>query len=373
MRTREVSSGQIKVLIVEDSIVCAEIIKHILESDSDLKVIGVARDGKEATKLVNTLNPDIITMDIHMPNMNGFEATEYIMAYHPTPILIVSSSIRDKDTELAFMATQVGALDVIEKPDPAIWESFATIGSELISKVKFLSKAKVITHIKGKRKKQVSMVEEKELGKKETGELKSYQLEPGALAIGASTGGPQTLAKILSMLPRDFPLPILVGQHISEGFLSGFISWLGNVINLEVVEARDMDEIEPGKVYVAPATCHMMIVEPGVIELVPPKEGDYYKPSVDLLFSSVANVFRMNAIGVLLTGMGSDGAKGMKKIYDLGGYTIGQDEKTSVVYGMPKAAVELGGVKEILSVDEIANRLIKLTLLAPPSPSEVKS
>lgn len=347
--------GMIKVLIVEDSFVCAEIIKHILESDPQIKVVGQARDGLEATELVPLLRPDIITMDIHMPRMNGFEATEHIMAYNPTPILIVSSSIRDRDTELAFKATQVGALDVIEKPDPAIWESFAQIGNELIQKVKFLSKVRVITHIRGKRSRR-----EPTSAGGATERHATLRVEAGIVVIGASTGGPQALAKVVGALPKDYPLPIVVGQHISDGFLPGFLNWLSTVSRIPVVEARAKEEALPGKVYVSPTSKHLTIVEPGVFELVPPLPGQFYNPSIDLLFSSAANVFRAGTIGVLLTGMGSDGAKGLKKIFDLGGHTIAQDEESCVVFGMPKAAIDLGAAREVLPIEEIGERLREL-------------
>jgi len=347
----------IKVLIVEDSLVCAEIIKHILETDPSIKVVGQARDGLEATELVPLLKPDIITMDIHMPRMNGLEATEHIMAYNPTPILIVSSSIRDRDTELAFQATQAGALDVIEKPDPAIWESFAEIGNELLHKVKLLSRVKVITHIRGKQKKRMSVPHQ-------ATEIRPHSVarhaEAGVVVIGSSTGGPQALARVLAPLPKDFPLPIVVAQHISEGFLSGFLNWLRTVSRLEVVEAREMDELVEGKIFVSPTNRNLAIVEPGVVELVQPKPNEYYNPSIDLLFSSAANVYRSGTIGVLLTGMGSDGARGLKKIFDLGGHTIAQSEETCVVFGMPKAAIDLGAAREILPIDEIGERLREL-------------
>lgn len=361
----------IRVLIVEDSSVCAEIIKHILESDKEIKVVGIAKNGKEAIELVEKLKPDIITMDIHMPEMNGLEATEYIMAYHPTPIIIVSSSIHDRDTHLAFEAISAGALDVLEKPDPIIWEDFAKVGKELISKVKFLSTVKVITHIKGRRKNRYSSIKEKpegsasiriqeSLGQTSLG-LDNQSLDlPGVVVIAASTGGPQALGKIIGSLPKNYPLPVIIGQHIAEGFLQGFVDWMSSISKMPVEIVTDEKEIEKSKIYVCPVEKNTIVIEPGIFKLIDSRAEDIYRPSLDLLLSSVAGVFKMNTIGVILTGMGADGAKGMKRIYEVGGYTIAQDQKTSTIFGMPKAAIEFGCVKEVLPVEEIGERLRSL-------------
>lgn len=354
---RKDSFKKIKVLVVEDSLVCAEIIKQILESDSEIDVVGIARDGKEAIEKVAELKPDIITMDIHMPKMNGLEATEYIMAYQPTPIIIVSSSIKNGDTKLAFEAISAGALDVVEKPDPAIWESFAKVGNELISKVKFLSWVKTITHIRGRRKLRYGPTPTVETEENVVFKYRKAFFRPMIVVIGASTGGPQAVAKILESFPKDFPIPVVVAQHIAEGFVGGLISWLRNVTSLEVVEAQNMQELTSGRVYVCPTRFNAIIVEPGVVELVHPEKDHYYCPSIDLLFSSVANVFGMHAIGILLTGMGEDGARGLRKIYDRGGYTFAQEESSCVVYGMPKAAVKLGAAKDVLPAEKIGIRV----------------
>lgn len=353
---------KIRVLIVEDSLVCAEIIKQILETDSEIEVIGIAENGEEAISLVPKLKPDIITMDIHMPRMNGLEATEYIMAYHPTPIIVVSSSIHDRDTHLAFEAISAGALDVLEKPDPIIWENFAQVGSELINKVKFLSKVKVITHIRGKRKQRKVAAQEKAEAEteKEIKIEKGYSDLPGIVAIAASTGGPQAIGKVISSLPKNYPLPVVIGQHLAEGFISGFVEWLRSISKMPVKLIKDREEIQPSIVYVSPVKENTIVAEPGIFELVPPRSEDIYRPSLDLLISTAAGTFKMNTIGVILTGMGSDGARGLKRVYDLGGYTIAQDEKTSTVFGMPKAAIEMGAAKEVLPVDDIGERLRQL-------------
>lgn len=354
---------KIKVLIVEDSNVCAEIIKHILESDPEIQVVGIASNGEEAIQMVPELKPDIISMDIHMPKMNGLEATEYIMAYHPTPIIVVSSSIHDKDTHLAFEAISAGALDVIEKPDPVIWEEFAKIGNELINKVKFLSQVKVITHIRGKRKARKTGDGKKQIigdSLKQGFSTHINQIDnsyPGVVVIVASTGGPRALGKIISSLPRNYPLPVIIGQHIAEGFIGGFVEWLSSISKIPVKVVEHLEEIKPNKIYVCPAEKNTVVNEPGIFQLLDPKENELYKPSLDLLVSTVAGVYKNRTVGVILTGMGSDGAKGIRRVYELNGYTIAQDEATSTVFGMPKAAIELGAVKEVLPVEEIGERL----------------
>lgn len=358
---KEKHDSRKKVLIVEDSIVCAEIIKHILESDPEIKVVGIARNGKEAIELVEILKPDIITMDIHMPEMNGLEATEYIMAYHPTPIIVVSSSIHERDTELAFQAIAAGALDVLEKPDPNIWESFAEVGNELINKVKFLSGVKVITHVRGKRKFKEKQIKASTPAVVEELPRATSEEVAGVVVIGSSTGGPQALAKVIAPLPSSFSFPVVVAQHIAEGFLPGFVNWLDGISRVKVKIAEHGELLKPGTVYVSPVEKHTSVIEPGVIELIDDRENEIYRPSINTLFASAGSVFKMNTVAVLLTGMGSDGARGMKRIHDLGGYTIAQDEKTSVVFGMPKAAIELNAVREVLPIDNIADRIIEIT------------
>ncbi|MCX7832186.1 MAG: chemotaxis-specific protein-glutamate methyltransferase CheB [Actinobacteria bacterium] len=354
---------KIRVLIVEDSNVCAEIIKHILESDPEIQVVGIASNGEEAIRMVPELKPDIISMDIHMPKMNGLEATEYIMAYHPTPIIVVSSSIHDRDTHLAFEAISAGALDVLEKPDPIIWGEFAKIGNELINKVKFLSRVKVITHIRGKRKTRRTIDVKKQIvedisKERFTDENKQKVfVYPGVVVIVASTGGPQALGKIISALPKNYPLPVIIGQHIAEGFIGGFVEWLSSVSKIPVKIVEHLEEIKPSQVYVCPVEKNTVVNEPGIFQLVDPRENDLYKPSLDLLVSTVAGVYKNRTVGVILTGMGSDGAKGIQRVYELKGHTIAQDETTSTVFGMPKTAIELGAIKEVLAVDDIGERL----------------
>ncbi len=345
--------------------VCAEIIKHILETDEEITVIGWAKNGKEAISLVPELKPDIITMDIHMPEMNGLEATEYIMAYNPTPIIIVSSSVHQVDTHLAFEAISAGALDVLEKPDPIIWEAFAEVGKELIEKVKFFSKVRVITHIKGKNK--FKRLKSGSVDSTAPAHDSSFKIRPeeieqqGIVVLGASTGGPSALAQVIEKIPTEFSLPVVIGQHITEGFVSGFADWLQSISKLPVKMVDNDMEVKPASIYVCPVNKNTVITGYGRFKLIKQSKNELYRPSINMLFESAAEVYLDKVIAAILTGMGNDGSKGIKAIYEKGGYTIAQDEATSTIFGMPKAAIETGAIKEILPLGEIGEKIVYLS------------
>lgn len=340
----------IKVLVVDDSLVCREMLAQILESDADIHVVGMARDGSEAVELTKQLRPDIISMDIHMPKMDGVEATEEIMAYVPTPILVVSSSVRPDQTGPAFDALAAGALDVLKKPEPKDWSELERIGHELIAKVKLLAHVHVVTHLKGRlRDRERRRVEQ---GPAVVGRARSL------LAIGSSTGGPSALMSVLSRLPDDFGYGVVVAQHIADGFIPGLVDWLATQCKLPIREARDGEDIEAGAVLIAPTGGHMR-VSLGRVFQVEATAKDLYRPSCDVLFDSVAQAYDKRAVGVILTGMGSDGSRGLKRLHDSGAYTIAQDEATSVVYGMPRAAVEAGAVDVVAPLDEISDEIVK--------------
>lgn len=336
--------------MVDDSLVCREMIKQILESSSAIEVVGTARDGREAVEMVGTLKPSIVTMDVHMPKMGGIAATEEIMAYNPTPILIVSTSVNEQGTSSAFDALKAGALDVLKKPEPQIWSDLAVIGDELIRKVKLLHKVRVITHLRGRKSRPAGTA----------AAPAKRKVHYRVVSIGSSTGGPLALFRILSKLPADFPVGMVVAQHIADGFIGGLVEWLDAACRLTVREASEGDEVLKGQVLVAPTGRHMCI-EAGRVMLLEPRPTDIYKPSVDMLFSSIAKCYGREAVGVILTGIGTDGAGGMRLLSEAGAMTIAQDEKTCTVFGMPKAAIELQAADAILSIDLIADELLRLT------------
>lgn len=336
--------GPIKVLVVDDSSFARELITAILSTDGQIKVVGTAEDGKEAVEKVRELKPDVVTMDIEMPVMDGLEAIEHIMALYAVPILVVTTR---GDAPTAYAAIAKGALDLVVKPEVNL-----EAAREFIDKIKLLSTIKVITHISGKHvAKDIKPVRQTELKVSSTDKV---------VAIASSTGGPEALSVILSDLPGKLPCPVVIAQHISDGFVSGMVEWLKRITKLTVKVAVEGEPVTAGTVYISPSEKHMEITGSRRIALVERNPKDIYRPSCDVLLSSVARVYGSSSIGIILTGMGSDGVAGMKKIRDTKGVTIAQDEKTSVVFGMPKVAIDSGCIDKILPVGAISGEIINL-------------
>lgn len=344
----------VKVLIVDDSAVIRDAILNTLESEEGIKVIGTATNGKEAIDLIPELKPDIITMDIVMPIMDGLTATEYIMAYHPTPILVVTSLL-PQDMKIAFKALNAGALDVIERPTIAeLSKPTSKIRKQLIDKIKLFANVKVITHLGGRLpKKEIPVEPVRPVGL--VGQVKP----PKIIAIASSTGGPKTVRKVLAKLPKDFSTPIVIVQHISAGFTKGLVDWWNNECAIEIKEGKDGEKLCKGVVYVAPSFVHMIVTKEEKIKLedTPPVGG--HKPSGNVLLSSVAKVYGQSAIGIILTGMGDDGAMGIKAIKEAGGFTIAEDEESCAIFGMPKVAIEMGLIDKVLPLDAISDEIIR--------------
>lgn len=338
----------IRVLIVEDSPTMRMLLKTILESDPELQVIGMAANGEDGVQQALALKPDIITMDIHLPGMDGFEATRRIMEQRPTPIVIVSSSVDRSEVLVTFNAIQAGALDVLEKPTSTAHPNFAVLRERLVTTVKLMSEVKVI-----RRYRSQATQRSVEVGRRAG---RPYAL----LAVGASTGGPAALNALFKELPPQFPLPIVVVQHMTIGFTAGLVAWLQLASRLPVRLAGAGEHLQPGVIYLAPDDTHIQLVERGVIGLSKAPPVSHVRPSATVLFESAARVYGAEAIGVLLTGMGDDGARGLKALRDCGAATIAQDEATSAVYGMPKAAVELGAADQVLPLPQIAAAVLAL-------------
>ena len=337
----------INVLIVDDSKVVQQFMMHLLSSDPDIQVIGVASTGIEAIEFVNEKQPDVITMDIHMPEMDGYEATRVIMETVPTPIVIVSGSMGVNDVKNYFKLIEFGALAIVLRP-PGI-EDQGLIGSrkELIQTVKLMSEVKVVRHFPNQAKDKIRTSRLKQLLNPEVKDIR-------LIAIGASTGGPVVLQTILSHLPKELPVPVLIVQHIARGFVNGYRDWLAVSSNIPLHIAVDGELLKPGNGYIAPDDLQMGIVPGPRIKLsnLPPENS--LCPSVDFLFRSVAEVMGSNAVGVLLTGMGKDGAKELKTMKDKGATTIVQDEASCVVFGMPGEAVKIGAADQVLPPEKIA-------------------
>ncbi len=348
------SRPRIRVLVAEDSPVARELLTHILNSDPGIHVIDSVGTGEEAIQAASLERPDIITMDIHLPGINGFEATRTIMETTPVPIVIVTSSCDMRTLENSFKAIDAGALSVLEKPQGIGHPNFTKNVKDLITTIKLMSEIKVVRRWS---QKQRTMQSEETIDRN----IVPASSKVEVVAIGASTGGPPVIERILSGLPKTFAPPILIVQHMTEGFIRGFTEWLGQTSALPVHLAFNGSIARGGHVYIAPDNLHMKIDPGGRIACLSGSPKNGVRPSVSILFETVALRYGKNAVGVLLTGMGKDGAEELKVMRDKGAITIAQDEQTSAVYGMPKEAVKLDAAKYILPVDRVASVLTTLT------------
>lgn len=333
---------KITVLLVDDSPLVLTLLKRTLAPCTDIEVAGTARDGREALELIPKLSPRVICTDLHMPAMGGLELTREVMDRFPTPILVVSASVKDNMVNV-FKLLEAGAVDVFPKPQGILEGDYCDKRNELAQKIRILAGVSVV-----RRRRRIEAPSPPPL----KGEP---AVSPKIVVIGASTGGPVALQRVLSALPSSFPLPIVCVQHISDGFLQGLVEWLGSVCDLKVGIAREGWQPLPGTVYFPPEGTHLLFDAEGRFRYSREQTVNGHCPSVSTTFESAASVFGNASIGVLLTGMGNDGASGMKAIHDAGGITIAQNEKTSVVFGMPKQAIELGAAREVAPLEEIAS------------------
>lgn len=349
---------KIRVLIVEDSAVVREFLQHLIGQDPRLEVAAAVSSAEEALRILDQAAPDVISMDIRLPGMNGFEATRRIMAQRPTPIVVVSSSVEAEDLKISMNALRAGALTIIEKPVGTTHADYAVLAERLCTQLAIMSQVKVIRQRLGR---EVAAVSPTLLPLR--GPAGPFRV----LGVVASTGGPNALAELLNGLEGDFPLPILLVQHITAGFLEGFAAWLNHACPQEVAIAREGEIPAPGKVYLAPSDRHLKL-ESGYLRADSSPPVCAQRPSGTVLFQSMAHSLGAQALGVLLTGMGEDGAEGLLEIRRAGGHTIAEDESTAVVYGMPRAAVVLGGASESLPLPAIAPRILELVLMARERP-----
>lgn len=343
--------AKVRVLIVEDSLVARAWLQHILAADPDIEVIGTAGDGTEAVELAERLRPDVITMDLHMPKMNGLDATRRIMETDPVPIVMVTGSFVHDEVAGAFRALEAGALTVLEKPRGIGHPRHDADARELVQTVKTMSEVKLV------RRRPRSQQTGAAVPAATRVDIDSAGREVRLVAIGASTGGPLALKTILSGLPSAFPAPILIVQHMSAGFIGGFGEWLDQMSGYPVRIAVDGEALLAGHAYIAPDGRHAEVGHGGRIALIEAEAENGHRPSVSRLFRSVAEVLGRNTIGVLLTGMGWDGADGLKLMQQKGAVTIAQDRETSVVFGMPREAIEIGAAAYVLSPAGIAQTL----------------
>ncbi len=330
----------VRVLVADDSELFRELLSRMVAADRGFELAAVAKDGDEAAGMARQHRPDVITMDLNMPEADGFAGIARIMAETPTPILVLTAS----PTEAAgFKALSLGALDIMEKPRAEA--HLDDYRRTLCTRLRLLAGVKVIRHPRGLREKRASAPRSAE--------------PPDLVVVGASLGGPRALATILKRLPATFPVPIVVVQHIADGFTEGLAGWLNQETQLQISEAVEGEPLRPGRVLLAPSGRHLVVTR-GQAHLSDAPPVDTFKPSVTPLFVSAARHYGRRACGVLLTGMGRDGADGLKVIKDQGGTTLVQDEATSVVFGMPRAALELGAADRVLALDDIPRVLLEL-------------
>ena len=342
----------IRVLVVDDSAVVRQILVSMLETVPEFEVVGQARDGEEAVRLTARLRPDVITMDIRMPRLDGLGAIRQIMSSTPTPIVVVAASVYEPDANIAFAAIEAGALTVVEKPSGITPKAYEAARDQLVTTIRLMSDVQVVTLRPDRREATQPRVPQAgsdvAVGGPASAEL---------IAVAASTGGPGVLREIFHALPGDLSIPIVTVQHITPGFAQGFSQWLDGETPLKVTLAEDGQRLEPGRVLIAPDDTHLMVAPGGIVRLDRSPAVKGQRPSATRLFDSVAKVFGSASIGVVLTGMGDDGADGLENLRGAGGHIIAQDEESCVVFGMPKAAIERGVVDRVMPPDKIASVL----------------
>lgn len=356
---------KIRVVVADDSSLARDLLRTFLESDEEIEIVGEARNGHEAVELARALKPDVITMDLEMPVMSGMQAIEEIMSSKAAPILVVSSVA---DARNAYEAVARGALEVIGKP-----EYDASAAAEFVARVKMLAKVPVITHLRSRSAGRPPAAS--------SAAAEPCPLPPPAdasrggtarvFAIASSTGGPQALALILAQLPAGFPCPVLISQHISDGFAAGMAAWLGGLCKLPVRLGSEGELIAPGVVYLSPSETHLTVTPSRRLALRERQPGEVYRPSCNALLESVAEVFGRQAVGIILTGMGSDGARGIEAIRRAGGATLAQDEASSVIFGMNKVAVDGGHVQQVLPASGMAGEMCRIAGVAAPTQGAV--
>jgi two-component system chemotaxis response regulator CheB len=320
---------------------------HLINRSPDMEVLGEAQDGLQAIRLIEALDPDILLMDIIMPNMDGLEATRQIMRHKPIPIVLVTGTLDAKETDIAFRAMRAGALSILQKP---ALKALQTEGEHVLNTLRTMATVKVIRHWQTDT--QVDAIQV-------VTPVAAIEQDLELVAIVSSTGGPAALNDLLKQLPQDFALPIVVAQHITPEFVGSLAGWLNSVIPMKVQVAVEGQLAEAGTVYFAPGDRHLIFDSSKRFRFnntLPAR----YTPSGDVLLDSVAKVFGSRAVGVVLTGMGDDGAQGLRSMYDKGALTIAQDRETSVVYGMPQEAIKRGGAREVLPITAIGKYIAGL-------------
>ena len=362
------SDTKIRVLVVDDSAFMCKVLEEIINSDPQLEVAGQARDGRDAVALAESLRPDVITMDLNMPHVDGLQATELIMSQHPRPIVIVSSESREGAAS-TLRALELGAIDFVPKPSSGIDLDMKNVREDLTRKLKLAAKVRVVRTAARSKASAHTASTAKSPGM--TGA--TFAAQNGGkfpmVAIAASTGGPAAVTRVVGSFPKEFPAAVFLVLHMPAAFTKQFTLQLAEISPLPVKEAEHNEAAQPGTIYLCPGSHHLRLSSTGKIVLDAGARIEGYRPCADVAFETIATYARALAVGVVLTGMGGDAAKGAKAVKSAGGYVIAQDEASSVIFGMPAEAIKLGAVDEVTPLDEISagieRRIAKLCKLAP--------
>ncbi|OGS90170.1 MAG: chemotaxis response regulator protein-glutamate methylesterase [Gallionellales bacterium GWA2_59_43] len=350
---------KIKVLVVDDSALIRNVMKEIIDREKDMVCVGAAPDPIAAREMIKALNPDVLTLDVEMPKMDGLDFLERLMRLRPMPVVMVST-LTERGSDITFRALELGAVDFVSKPKMDIARGMEEYAAEITDKIR----AAAQSHVRARKPAAPAMVVQEKL----SADAILPSSAPGRFAstekliiIGASTGGTEAIKEVLTRLPADVP-GILVTQHMPENFTKSFAERLNSLCKISVKEAEHNERILPGHAYIAPGHSHLLLKRSGANYMTELNQGppvNRHRPSVDVLFRSAANVAGANAMGIILTGMGKDGAQGMLEMKQAGSFTIAQDEASCVVFGMPREAIALGGAAEVLPLQNVARRTLE--------------
>jgi two-component system chemotaxis response regulator CheB len=360
---------KIRVLVVDDSAFMCKVLQEIINSDPQLEVVGQGRDGRDGVALAESLRPDVITMDLNMPHIDGLQATELIMSQHPRPIVIVSSESREGAAS-TLKALELGAIDFVPKPSSGIDLDMKTVREELTRKLKLAAKVRVVRTATRSR---LSLPHAPAPAASDLAKGAALFAQNGGkfpmIVMAASTGGPAAVTRVVAGLSRELPAALFLVLHMPATFTKQLTVQLAEISSLPVKEAESNETAQPGVIYLCPGSHHLRLSSNGKISLDPGPRIEGYRPCADVAFETIAAYARALAVGVVLTGMGADGAKGVKAVKAAGGYVLAQDEATSMIFGMPAEAIKTGAVDEVLALDDIGaaieKRVTKLSRLTP--------
>jgi two-component system chemotaxis response regulator CheB len=354
MSTTQAAGRKIKVLVIDDSALVRNLLTEILSQDPEIDVVGVAQDAYVAREKIKALEPDVLTLDVEMPRMDGLQFLRNLMRLRPMPV-VMCSSLTERGAAVTLSALELGAIDFVTKPKIDIARGMEAYGAEIIGKVKTAAKARVRSIAGAPPARVASVAPAQSLGFRATEQI---------IAIGASTGGTEAIREVLCRLPADAP-SVVITQHIPKAFSGPFAERMNSCSALTVCEAQDGQLIAPGHAYIAPGDMHLVVERDGAryrCRLSGAAPVNHHRPSVDVMFESVAGCVGRNAVGAILTGMGADGARGLRAMREAGAATFAQDERTSVVWGMPGASVNLGAVEHVLPLEAIAEQLMQAAI-----------